>query len=59
MCSIYEYLYSFREKLDDPIPEFNSDRALYAFNKFNYIKNKTTTSKYIKKNSNYIYLIHL
>jgi len=44
MCSIYEYLYSFRENLDDPMPEFNSERALYAFKKFNIIKNATTTN---------------
>jgi len=47
MCSIYEYLYSFREKIDDPIPEFNSERALYAFKKFNIIKNATTSSNYL------------
>jgi len=44
MCSIYEYLYSFRETVDSPMPDFNSERAIEALKKFNKIKNATTSS---------------
>jgi len=44
MCSIYEYLYSFRETRDSPMPEFNSQRAVEALEKFNKIKNATSSS---------------
>jgi len=44
MCSIYEYLYSFRETKDSPMPEFNSERAVEALEKFNIIKNATSSN---------------
>jgi len=47
MCSLYEYMYSFREKKDSPMPDFNSERALYAMNKLDKIKNETSSSKII------------
>jgi len=45
MCSIYEYLYSFRETKDSPMPEFNSERAIEALKKFNKIKDATSSNE--------------
>ncbi|ORX77389.1 periplasmic binding protein-like II [Anaeromyces robustus] len=53
MCSLYEYLYSFREKENDGIPEFNSQRALDAIKKFNILKNTTTSNEVLTSDENY------
>jgi len=49
-CSIYEYLYSFRKTKDSPMPEFNSQRAVEAFEKFNKIKEATSSNDILKTN---------
>ncbi len=52
MCSIYEYLYSFRETVDSPMPEFNSQRAVEAFEKYDKIKKEVSSRNYFS----YIYI---
>ncbi|ORX80889.1 hypothetical protein BCR32DRAFT_280131 [Anaeromyces robustus] len=44
ICSIYEYIYSFRKTKDSPFPGFNSDEAYEALNKLNEIKMKISSS---------------
>ncbi|OUM58222.1 hypothetical protein PIROE2DRAFT_16565 [Piromyces sp. E2] len=40
ICSLLEIIYSFRETKESPIPEFNSQTAVDAFNKLKEVKEK-------------------
>jgi len=43
--STMEYLYSFRDTIDSPLPNFNSENAHRAFKKLLEIKEKVSSSK--------------
>eukprot|EP00833_Pecoramyces_ruminatium_P012208 jgi/Orpsp1_1/1186240/evm.model.d7180000049123.1 len=43
ICSIYEFIYSFRDTKESPMPEFNSQKAIEALYKLDEIKNKISS----------------
>ncbi|ORX80036.1 hypothetical protein BCR32DRAFT_245916 [Anaeromyces robustus] len=45
MCSIYQFLYSYRDEKDSGLPDFNSETASNAFDKLMQIKNEISTGK--------------
>lgn len=45
MCSFYQFLYSYRDKKDSPLPKFTSQTAIDALNKILEIKEKISSSK--------------
>jgi len=46
MCSINQFVYSFREKKDSPFPYIKSQSTIDAFNKIKEIKEKISNGKY-------------
>ncbi|OUM61737.1 hypothetical protein PIROE2DRAFT_12193 [Piromyces sp. E2] len=50
-CSIYELLYSYRNNLSDPIPNFRSQNAVAAMDKIYYIKKNISSDDIFKLNS--------
>eukprot|EP00833_Pecoramyces_ruminatium_P018936 jgi/Orpsp1_1/1192968/evm.model.d7180000097296.1 len=54
MCSLYQFLYSYREKKESPMPEFTSLTSIDALNKLLENKEKISTDE-IFKSSEYLY----
>jgi len=46
MCSIYQFLYSYRETKESPIPEFSSQTSIDALNKLLEIRERISSSIY-------------
>jgi len=49
MCSAFELIHSFRDKVEDDTPSFLSSNAEKALNKIKEIKEKVSSSKKKKK----------
>jgi len=57
LCSIYQLLYSYRDKKDSPIPEFSNKVSIDAFNKIYEVMKRISSNEIFK--SNELYLIDL
>ncbi|OUM68817.1 hypothetical protein PIROE2DRAFT_3336 [Piromyces sp. E2] len=53
MCSLYEFLYSYRDTVESPLPNFKSDNALEALNKINEIKNEISSDQIFQANEGF------
>lgn len=47
MCSIYEFIYSFRESINSPFPDIQSQQTIDSLNMMKNIKNTISSSNYI------------
>jgi len=45
MCSLYEFIYTFRENPDSPFPDIDSDEAKKALEMMEKIKKEVASSK--------------
>jgi len=45
VCSLYEYVYSFRDKRSSPFPEFNSKQAIEALYELKHLKNTLSSNE--------------
>jgi len=50
ICSLYEFLYSFRDDINDDIPNFRSQNAKASLEKIYEIKRKISTGNIILYN---------
>ncbi|KAL6607140.1 hypothetical protein U3516DRAFT_829703 [Neocallimastix sp. 'constans'] len=55
ICSLYEFLYSFRDDINDDIPNFRSQNAKASLEKIYEIKRKISTDEVFKLNSNELF----
>jgi len=46
MCSIYQFMYSYRDSKDSPFPEIKSKNSVNALKKFKEIKEKISSGKF-------------
>eukprot|EP00833_Pecoramyces_ruminatium_P014442 jgi/Orpsp1_1/1188474/evm.model.d7180000065132.1 len=53
VCSIYEFIYSFRNTKTSPMPEFNSKEALEALYKLDEVKNRVSSDATFKSDEFY------
>ncbi|OUM58224.1 hypothetical protein PIROE2DRAFT_16567 [Piromyces sp. E2] len=53
MCSIYEFIYSFRETKESPFPGFNSQTAVDALNILKKVKEKTSNDETFRSDEKY------
>jgi len=49
MTSTYEFIYSFRDKKDDPFPDLLSDNAINALEMIKRLKETISTGKFYYK----------
>ena len=57
MCSIYEFMYSFRDKEDDPFPDLLSENALKALETMKRIKDTISSGNIFKNEQKNIIII--
>ncbi|ORX80973.1 hypothetical protein BCR32DRAFT_268565 [Anaeromyces robustus] len=48
-CSIYEFIYSYRNSVDSPFPEFSSNEAINALEMIKRLKNEIASDDYAEK----------
>ncbi|OUM64794.1 hypothetical protein PIROE2DRAFT_8336 [Piromyces sp. E2] len=53
MCSIYQFLYSYRDTKESPIPEFNSKTSVDALNKLLEIRKRISSNEIFEGNEQY------
>ncbi|ORX50396.1 periplasmic binding protein-like II [Piromyces finnis] len=53
MCSIYEFIYSFRDTPESPFPNFKSNNALEALNKLDKIKKEISSDQIFQANEGF------
>jgi hypothetical protein len=54
-CSLYEFIYSFRDLVQSPFPEITSQNAIDALKKIKEIKNEISTDELFKTDEGYAY----
>eukprot|EP00833_Pecoramyces_ruminatium_P000409 jgi/Orpsp1_1/1174441/evm.model.c7180000050111.1 len=53
ICSIYEFIYSYRESKEAPFPELTSETAVKALEKIKYIKNEIASDEIYKSDDTF------
>ncbi|ORX50293.1 hypothetical protein BCR36DRAFT_224354, partial [Piromyces finnis] len=51
LCSVYEFIYSYRNNINDTIPNYRSQDAIKAMDKIYYLKKNLSTDEIYKLNS--------
>ena len=52
MCSIYEFIYSFRDKKSDPFPDILNENVVHALTKLKEIKERISSGNNNYNNNN-------
>jgi len=53
ICSLYEFLYSYRDEVNSPFPKITSDEAIEALEKIKELKNRISSDDEFKKEDMY------